>query len=215
MSTRRRIGVSAATTEAARRQLMQPVTCWEKAWVTPTNHPASAGLKVHKWVKTENVQQFSDDEGEVDEPLVPLIDEVEVLDGDDDDQDDAATSTQREASTALPKDSEPPSKVPSPKPQPHPLSMMSLPPTSEAQTPVPQQPGEEELDAALNPQTADDSTAGMDISMDDATQLDMSGLGPDGLGLEEAHDLSQMEPADALLGGPLMDNTDDPFASND
>ena len=36
MATRRRIGVSAATTEAARRQLMQPVPCWEKVWVVPT-----------------------------------------------------------------------------------------------------------------------------------------------------------------------------------
>lgn len=50
--------MSAATTEAARRQLMQPVTCWEKVWITPTPE-ATAGtavnLKVYKWVKTEKV----------------------------------------------------------------------------------------------------------------------------------------------------------------
>ena len=53
MATRRRIGVSAATTEAARRQLMQPVPCWEQAWVPSDVNPS---LKVYKWVKTEKVQ---------------------------------------------------------------------------------------------------------------------------------------------------------------
>lgn len=56
MATRRRIGVSVATTEAARRQLMQPVPCWEKVWVAPENTSAGIGLKVFKWIKTEKVQ---------------------------------------------------------------------------------------------------------------------------------------------------------------
>lgn len=57
MATRRRIGVSAATTEAARRQLMQPVPCWEKVWIAPNSiTPGSSTLKVYKWVKTEKVQ---------------------------------------------------------------------------------------------------------------------------------------------------------------
>lgn len=57
MSTRRRIGVSLATTEAARRALMQPVPCWEKVWETPENIvPGSSTLKVYKWVKTDRQQ---------------------------------------------------------------------------------------------------------------------------------------------------------------
>ncbi len=56
MSNRRRVGVSAATTEAARRQLMQPVPCWEKIWVTPENSSVNSTLKVFKWVKTDKIQ---------------------------------------------------------------------------------------------------------------------------------------------------------------
>jgi len=56
MATRRRIGVSAATTEAARRQLMQPVQCWEKIWAVPDNAPAGSTLRVYRWVKTEKTQ---------------------------------------------------------------------------------------------------------------------------------------------------------------
>jgi len=57
MATRRRIGVSAATTEAARRQLMQPVPCWEKVWSSPAGvSTGSSNLKVYKWMKTEKVQ---------------------------------------------------------------------------------------------------------------------------------------------------------------
>ena len=56
MATRRRIGVSAATTEAARRQLMQPVPCWEKVWAVPIIPSGSSTLKVYKWVKTEKNQ---------------------------------------------------------------------------------------------------------------------------------------------------------------
>lgn len=55
MATKRRIGVSAATTEAARRQLMQPVPCWEKVWAVPSI-PSGSTLKVYKWVKTEKIQ---------------------------------------------------------------------------------------------------------------------------------------------------------------
>lgn len=55
MATRRRIGISVATTEAARRQLMQPVPCWEKVWVTYQEAPGST-LKVYKWVKSEKKQ---------------------------------------------------------------------------------------------------------------------------------------------------------------
>lgn len=59
MSTRRRIGVNTATSESARRQLMQPVVCWEKVWVIPTDVPAGSTLKVYKWVKTDKKQVSS------------------------------------------------------------------------------------------------------------------------------------------------------------
>ena len=57
MATKRRIGVSIASTEAARRQLMQPVTCWEKVWVSPES--GAPGLKIYKWVKAEKAQVIS------------------------------------------------------------------------------------------------------------------------------------------------------------
>lgn len=56
MATKRRIGVRLATTEAARRQLMQPVVCWEKVWVTPENAPSGSMMKIYKWVKTDRKQ---------------------------------------------------------------------------------------------------------------------------------------------------------------
>jgi hypothetical protein len=56
MALRRRIGISTATTEAARRQLMQPVPCWEKVWVVPEKAAPGSTLKVLKWVKTDKVQ---------------------------------------------------------------------------------------------------------------------------------------------------------------
>ena len=47
-------------------------------------------------------------------------------------------------------------------------------------------------------------------------ELNMSGLGPDGEPFEATHDLSQIQPEDALLGGPVMDSSisEDPFAMN-
>jgi len=59
MALRRRIGISTATTEAARRQLMQPVPCWEKVWVVPEKAAPGSTLKVFKWVKTDKVQVCS------------------------------------------------------------------------------------------------------------------------------------------------------------
>ncbi|KAF6766596.1 hypothetical protein DFP72DRAFT_1057745 [Ephemerocybe angulata] len=204
MSTRRRIGVSHATTEAARRQLMQPVPCWEQTWVPSEVNP---NLKVYKWVKTEKVQHFSDDEAE-DEPLAPLPDEPEIIDGDDEmEQDDTAAPSRAEpaAKEAETQDVEPEetgaedSKAPSPKPQ----------LTLEQQD----TPGDiaDELDASLKPleESLDDVSEGRD---DTDMQLDISGLGPDGLPLEASHDLSQLTPSDVLVGGSVMDQSGDPFA---
>ena len=227
MATRRRIGVSAATTEAARRQLMQPVPCWEKVWVVP-NIPSGSSptLKVYKWVKTEKIQvsiincvpalvlmplqHFSDDEGEVDEPLAPLPDEPEVVDGDEDlEQDEARLdATQNKELTDMDQNvDDPPSKLSSPKPQ---LRIMpsSL---SELET----RDSVDGLDASLKLDT-DMDDIGEDrkkIIPDDDLELDISGLGPDGLQLESAHDLSQLGGPDGLMGGPLMDDSVDPFGS--
>ncbi|KIM47815.1 hypothetical protein M413DRAFT_210231 [Hebeloma cylindrosporum] len=201
MATRRRIGVSAATTEAARRQLMQPVPCWEKVWVAPNSITSgSSTLKVYKWVKTEKVQQFSDDEGEVDEPLAPLPDEPEVVDGDEDLEQDETRIDAGQAKDLADMDTnldDPPSKVPSPKPQ---LMMLQSTVDDETQDPT-------ELDSSLKPIGSDKEGPGVE-----GLELDISGLGPDGLQLEDAHDLSQLDGPDGLIGGPLMEDSIDPFA---
>jgi hypothetical protein len=223
MATRRRIGVSAATTEAARRQLMQPVPCWEKIWVVPTIPSGSSStLKVYKWVKTEKIQvsiinfmlalalmplqHFSDDEGEVDEPLAPLPDELEVVEveGDDDLEQDVADATQNKELTDIDQNvDDPPSKLSSPKPQ---LRIM---PSSLSG--IETRDSVDGLDASLNLDTDMDDIV---KKANDGLELDISGLGPDGLQLEDAHDLSQLDGPDGLLGGSLMDDSVDPFGAN-
>ncbi|KAG6867914.1 hypothetical protein C0993_009544 [Termitomyces sp. T159_Od127] len=201
MATKRRIGVSIASTEAARRQLMQPVTCWEKVWVPPENGAPGSSLKIYKWVKTEKTQQFSDDEGEVDEPLAPLPDEPEVIDGDEEDEPLPPESIQVTGIVDPAQDEE--SKPPSPKPQ---LSM-----TLQDGTELDGDP----LDASLKAMDEDMSVGlGLDNQnmSGDGMELDMSGLGPDGLGLESSHNLSQLEAVDALVGRQVIDATTDPFA---
>jgi len=75
------------------------------------------------------------------------------------------------------------------------------------------------LDAALKPlDTGMDSIVnvagqihpeGVNVNLD----IDMSTIGPDGLPIESStHELVQVETEDALLGGPMMDNSLDPFA---
>ncbi|KAF8633022.1 hypothetical protein AX15_001614 [Amanita polypyramis BW_CC] len=182
MATRRRIGVSAASTEAARRQLMQPVPCWERTWAAPENVP-NVSFKVRKWVRTDKPQQFSDDEGDADEPLAPLPDELEVVDGDEEMEQDeqpvepappgtVAASVPQEETQAL-----------SPKPQ---LLLGTSNDTGIDN-------GLDGLDASLNPE------GGKEI------ELDLAGLGPDGLPLQDP------DSAESLIVGPLMDQPDDPF----
>lgn len=200
MATRRRIGVSIATTEAARRQLMQPVPCWEKAWVATETSPAGTSLKIYKWVKTEKVPQFSDDEGEVDEPLVPLPDEPEVVDGDEEMDPDDVVVVAEPAKDSLEVDNvldDPPSKLPSPKPK----LLMSLQPSSNL--------GGDDRGDGL-----DDSLTPLESNMGEKKdiELEISALGPDGIPLESAHDLTQMDVEDVLTGGPMMDDSSDAFA---
>ncbi|KAH9035051.1 hypothetical protein EDB84DRAFT_1269627 [Lactarius hengduanensis] len=215
MALRRRIGISTATTEAARRQLMQPVPCWEKVWVVPEKAAPGSTLKVLKWVKTNKVQQFSDDEGDVNEPLAPLPDEPEVVEGDEDvEQEDATQSIPPEpvsrdiSEPIIPKD-ELPSKVSSPKP--HPLSISFQPPLASEQV------GDDGLDNPLQG-LGDDLTDQVDVgdTLDtaDLVDLDLSQLGPDGTAFEAAGDLTEMVPGDNLLGGDILDTSmvEDPFA---
>ncbi|KAJ7729240.1 hypothetical protein DFH07DRAFT_850331 [Mycena maculata] len=207
---KRRVGVSSATTEAARRQLMQPVPSWEKMWVVPESAPPGSTLRVLKWTKTSKTQHFSDDEGEADEPLVPLLDDVEVVEGDEEDQDEPATAAAPlpEATEAVAAEAEEelPSKPPSPKPQ---LSM-GLQPSSDM---IDDSETNDALDESLKAMEANmDQGVGVGLT-DEEGMMDISALAPDGLGLEAGHDLTQMDGDDALLGGPLqMDESVDPFA---
>lgn len=153
-------------------------------------------------------QQFSDDEGEVDEPLVPLPDEPEVVDGDEDEQDEARNDAievpQVKDLPDMETQDDPPSKVPSPKPQ---LMMLETSNDDDNQSTT------EVLDASLKP-----LEGGLGVVDDNGKEgipedleLDISVLGPDGLQLESAHDLSQLDGPDGLIGGPLMDESADPF----
>ncbi|KZV70956.1 hypothetical protein PENSPDRAFT_752091 [Peniophora sp. CONT] len=293
MSTRRKVGVSTATTESARRQLMAPVACWERQLVKPD---ASANFKVYKWVKTDRPQNFDDDEGGVDEPLAPLPDEPEVIEDDEEAQDETAAATpaatpaapeaiSRAASESdLKPESNAESKAVSPKP--HPLSMSFGPDDAAMQDSVDDgtgalgdetgvlgdasatlgagdldsgdvgvldagalDAGALDVDAleagaldagvldagALDAGALDAAALGdvgtldggltMPLPASESAQLDagaipelnMSGLGPDGEPFEAAHELSQIQPEDALLGsGQVMDSTvsEDPFAMN-
>lgn len=102
---------------------------------------------------------------------------------------------------------EPPSKPASPKPQ----LKMTLPSADDGVNGDAETVG---LDASLKPMV-DTSLHDMDekntvVVPDVGADLDMSALGPDGLGLEGTG-LSQMDVSDGLVGGPLLDQTDDPF----
>lgn len=233
MATRRRIGVSIATTEAARRALMQPVPCWEKVWSAPENAAPGSNLRIYKWVKTDKQQQFSDDEDEVDIPLAPLPDEIEMVEGDEDDQDEAGPSadlgsvleipdTTAVNTEALPTPAQPltpnqPSPPPDAhSPNPHTLSFQP----DHGQTTL--EEAHDALDAALKPLDTGMATivdvggqmdpGGVDVNVNEL-DIDMSNLGPDGLPLESsAHDLTQVEAEDSLLGGAMMDSSLDPFA---
>jgi len=67
---------------------MAQVPSWELRWVSLDSAVPGSSLKAYRWVKTDKVQQFSDDEGEADDPLAPLPDEPDAADAEEDDQDD-------------------------------------------------------------------------------------------------------------------------------
>lgn len=177
-----------------------------------------------------SVKQFSDDEDEVDVPLAPLPDEIEVVEGDEDDQDEAGPSADQASaqevpdttavntealptpaqllSPNLPSPPSPPRDAHSPNP--HTLSFQP----DHGQTTLDE--AHDALDAALKPlDTSLDSivdVAGQGVDVNDL-DIDMSNIAPDGLPMESsAHELAQVEAEDVLLGGPMMDNSLDPFA---
>ncbi|KIP12558.1 hypothetical protein PHLGIDRAFT_27349 [Phlebiopsis gigantea 11061_1 CR5-6] len=219
MSTRRKVGFSSSASEASRRQLMQPVPCWEKVWALPDVASPGSTLKVYKWVKTDKRQQFSDDEEETDQPLAPLPDDSEVVEGDDElDPDEGNASVAPESVTtpasrevSEPVQSKEESKPATPKP--HPLSVSFQPPSP---SPPPPDDG---LDESLKPAEGilDDIVDGIIDPMESDLALDMSQMGPDGEPFEGANEISQLQASDALLGaGPLLDDAmgDDPFAGD-
>lgn len=127
------------------------------------------------------------------------------------DQDDARTSIAPDTTTVSREVSEPvalkdeSSKATSPKP--HPLSISFQPPSP---TPAEEDILEESLKSA---EGALDSEVGMPDHLTAGMDLDMAVLGPDGEPFEGAHDMTQLQDDDLLLGGPMMNQTeDDPFA---
>ncbi|KZT41378.1 hypothetical protein SISSUDRAFT_1059516 [Sistotremastrum suecicum HHB10207 ss-3] len=182
MSQRRKNGafVAAATTEAARRQLMMPVPCWELQLVTPEGVNPSSGLKILKWVQTDKKQHFSDSEDEADDALAPLPDLPEggEVEGDDDDQEDdpaqsASRLESRDVSEPIIAPSvEPPTQPPSPKP--HPLSV-SLVPEPDDETPDNEVGQDLTLDTfPLGPPVGDTDT--LDSELNEEAMEDVLGM---------------------------------------
>ena len=108
----------------------------------------------------------------------------------------------------LPKDSELPSKVCSPKP--HPLSISFAPDLAPEQA-------DDGLSGALQG-LEDELAAQVDVTdplvSTDLVDLDLSQLGPDGTAFGDADDLTQLQSADGILGGDMVLDTsipDDPF----
>ncbi|KAF8337954.1 uncharacterized protein EI90DRAFT_3013311 [Cantharellus anzutake] len=64
--------------EIQRRQRLQPVNCWERRWVTPNNALPGSTHKVLKWVKTDRMPDFSDEEDErAERPAIVVDEELE------------------------------------------------------------------------------------------------------------------------------------------
>ncbi|KAL1675183.1 hypothetical protein EV122DRAFT_292897 [Schizophyllum commune] len=194
MSTRRRVGVpSAATTEAARRQLMQRVqVTWEKK-LMPVE---GSSLKAYKWIQINQPPQFSDDEDDVDEPLAPLPDEP------DEDEPEIVTTapsaSESRAETAPPQPAPAASANTGSDAQPTPSADAPTAAEAAETSAMPPPPVPEEAKGATEGGEGSEAIAG---GQTQPGELDLSGLGPDGLQLEGTHDLSQMTPADGLMAG--------------
>lgn len=159
----------------------------------------------------------------MDEPLAPLPDEPEVVEGDEEmDQDEPVASAAPDAEApVLVLDMETNSviqEIPS-EPQTKPSSPTPAALSLQATEPI--LVTEEGEDIIL-----DDSLKALDGDMDievgihqnadveEVGDLDLGMLGPDGTSFEDVHNLSQIESGDEILGGPLMDHTVDPFTTS-
>lgn len=129
----------------------------------------------------------------MDDPLAPLPDEPEVVEVDEDDQEEARNESTQQKEVEM--DDRPLEIPPSPKPQ---LTLTQSSSVSELNH-----------DPALGLDAMDTGV----VDDKKGLELDISGLGPDGLQLGEMHDLSQLTAQDSLLGDPLMDGDGDPFAA--
>ncbi|KAI6031581.1 hypothetical protein BKA83DRAFT_87452 [Pisolithus microcarpus] len=163
MATRRRIGVRVATTEAARRQLMQPVVCWEKAWVTPEHAPSSTDAVIE-----------GDEDMDQDEPAASVPPETEP-----------PTLNATETNSVL--QSEPQTKPPSPTPPTlslhqggHSLTSIEGTDMLDASLSV--------LGGSIN---VDVGVSG-DTNSADVGDLDMGPLGPDGPAFGSVENLNQI-----------------------
>jgi hypothetical protein len=158
------------------------------------------------------LQQFSDDEGDVNEPLAPLPDEPEVIEDDNDvELEDMMQCVPPEpilcdvSEPILPKE-ELPSKVSLP--MPHPLSISFGLPLLLKQE-------DNGLGGALQ-ELEDDLAGAVDVA-DPLGQMDLglSQLGLDGNAFEAAGDLTQLQSVDNILGTDIVQDAtmlDNPFA---
>lgn len=129
---------------------------------------------------------------------------MDGVEGDDDLEQDVTDATQNKELTDMDQNvDDPPSKLSSPKPQ---LRIM---PSSLSG--IETRDSIDGLDASLK---LDADMDDIDKKTNDDLDLDISGLGPDGLQLESAHDLSELGGPDGLMGDSLMDDSVDPFGTN-
>lgn len=159
-------------------------------------------------------KQFSDDEEEADEPLAPLPDEPEVVEGDEDmDQDEPAASIVPDPAHDATETNFVNQEVPS-EPQTKPSS--PTPPALSLQQTEPILTVDEGADMLDAPFKALDAGINVDVHenahQEEVGELDMSVLGPDGTPYEGVHALGQLDSTHGLLGGPLMDDAGNPFA---
>ncbi|KIY50846.1 hypothetical protein FISHEDRAFT_71159 [Fistulina hepatica ATCC 64428] len=234
MSSRKR-AQGTLPSESARRQLMQPVVCWERAWVVPDVLKSNAAsgsskLKVLRWIKTEKVQLFDDHvEGEldVDEPLAPLPEDVVDVDEDEEDNDndnDNDPAVNADAAPTAPAAGDNDAEQPEDSEQLNSHVQLSVPTVVDD---AGDEGVDDNLDDVLKPRGDVLLPPGEDVKMGEGgadelmegegIQLDISGLGPDGLQVEGSHDLSQLGEDDALMGASgLMEDensSSDPFAN--
>jgi len=140
-------------------------------------------------------QHFGDDEGTVDEPLVPLPDEPEIVEGDEEEQDENTTTVEQQQT-----------EVPAPQEQ------------QEEPEPENSKPSSPKLSMTLQPSAMDDGADvdNLDPSLqpigeklnDDSGGIELD-IGPE---MDDAHDLSQLD-ENALISAGLLDESVDPFAT--